>query len=90
MCSSDLHARWEREDEIARNNKMTKVCTITTSSNTEVPSASIPPTSNGKIVGDSTRAQKAKWLRHWMQDFIPYLFHAGTFGWFGTLSIHIF
>ena len=38
---AELHARWEREDEIARNNKMTKVCTITTTSNTEVPSASI-------------------------------------------------
>lgn len=48
---AELHARWEREDEIARNSKITKVCTITTTSNTEVPSASIPPTSNGKIVG---------------------------------------
>src|SRR3954466_12562261 len=26
----ELHARWEREDEIARKNKMTKVCIITT------------------------------------------------------------
>ena len=45
---AELHARWEREDEIARNNKMTKVYTITTTSNTEVPNASTPPTSNGK------------------------------------------
>ena len=41
-----LHARWEREDEIARNNKM-NVCTITTTSNTETLSANIPPTTNG-------------------------------------------
>jgi hypothetical protein len=31
---AELHARWEREDEIARN--MTKVCTITTTSDVEV------------------------------------------------------
>jgi hypothetical protein len=36
-----LHARWEREDEIARN--MTKVCTITTTSDV-VSNASTPPT----------------------------------------------
>jgi hypothetical protein len=36
-----LHARWEREDEIARN--MTKVCTITTTSYV-VSNASKPPT----------------------------------------------
>ena len=28
---------------------MTKVCTITTTSNTEISSASIPPTTNGKV-----------------------------------------
>ena len=44
---AELHARWEREDEIAR--KMTKVCTITATRNTEISSASIPPTTNGKI-----------------------------------------
>ena len=33
---AELHARSEREDEIARNNKMNKVCTITTTSNTEI------------------------------------------------------
>ena len=46
---AELHARWEREDEIARNDKMTKVCTITPTSNTEISGASIPPTTNGKI-----------------------------------------
>jgi hypothetical protein len=35
---ADLHARWEREDEIARN---MKVCTITTSDDV-VPNASNP------------------------------------------------
>jgi hypothetical protein len=38
---AELHARWEREDEIARN--MTKVCTITTTSDV-VSNASTPPT----------------------------------------------
>jgi hypothetical protein len=36
-----LHARWETEDEIARN--MTKVCTITTTSDV-VSNSSTPPT----------------------------------------------
>ena len=44
---AELHARWEREDEIARNNKISKVRTITTTSNTENSNASIPPTING-------------------------------------------
>ena len=48
---AELHARWEREDEIARKNNTARVCTITTTSNTEVPSASKPPTINGKVVG---------------------------------------
>jgi hypothetical protein len=38
---TELHARWEREDEIARN--MTKVCTITTTSDV-LSNASIPLT----------------------------------------------
>jgi hypothetical protein len=38
---AELHARWEREDEIARN--MTKVCNITTTSDV-VSNASKPPT----------------------------------------------
>jgi hypothetical protein len=48
---AELHARWEREDEIARKNNMTKVCTITTTSNAEVSNARKPPTINGKIIG---------------------------------------
>jgi hypothetical protein len=48
---AELHARWEREDEIARKNNMTKVCTITTTSNVEVSNASKPPSINGKMIG---------------------------------------
>jgi hypothetical protein len=47
---AELHARWEREDEIARKNNMTEVCTITTTSDAEVSNASKPPTINGKII----------------------------------------
>jgi hypothetical protein len=45
---AELHARWEKEDEIARN--MTKVCTITTTSDV-VLNASKPPTFNGRVIG---------------------------------------
>ena len=48
---AELHARWEREDEIARKNNIAKVCTITTTSNAEVSNTSKPPTINGKVVG---------------------------------------
>jgi hypothetical protein len=44
---AELHARWEREDEIARKNNMTKVCTITTTSDVEVSNTSKPPTMIG-------------------------------------------
>jgi hypothetical protein len=44
---AELHARWEREDEIARN---MKVCTITTTSDV-VPDASKPPYFNGRVIG---------------------------------------
>jgi hypothetical protein len=41
---AELHARWEREDEIARNNNLTKVFTITTTSGNEVSNARNSPT----------------------------------------------
>src|SRR4051812_25032694 len=44
---AELHARWEREDEMARKNNLAKVCTITTTSKTETPSSSKPPITNG-------------------------------------------
>src|SRR4051812_24925760 len=40
---AELHAMWEREDEIARNKEITKVCTITTTSSAETPIVSKPP-----------------------------------------------
>jgi hypothetical protein len=55
-----LHARWEREDEITRKNNMTKVCTITTTSNVEVSNASKPPTmiGVGKVPTPSAKLPK--------------------------------
>ena len=50
---AELHARWEREDEIARKNNIAKVCTITTTSNAEVSNVSKSLTINGKVVGVS-------------------------------------
>jgi hypothetical protein len=43
---AELHARWEREDEIASN---MKVCTITTTSDV-VSNASKPPAFNGRVI----------------------------------------
>jgi hypothetical protein len=43
---AELHARWEREDEMARN---MKVCTITTTSDV-VSNASNPPSFNGRVI----------------------------------------
>jgi hypothetical protein len=45
---AELHARGEREDEIARNR--TNVCTITTTSDVVI-NASKPPTFNGRVIG---------------------------------------
>jgi hypothetical protein len=47
---AELHARWEREDEIARKNNITKVCIITTTRNAEVSNASKAPTFNDKVI----------------------------------------
>jgi hypothetical protein len=57
---AELYARWEREDEIARKNNLTKVCTITTTSNVEVSNASKPPTmiGVGKVSTPSTKLSK--------------------------------
>jgi hypothetical protein len=53
---AELHARWEREDEMARN---MKVCTITTSSNV-VSNASTPPTLIGVEKTPTPSAKKLK------------------------------
>jgi hypothetical protein len=57
---AELHVRWEREDEIARKNNMTKVCTITTTSDIEVSNAIKPPTmiGVGKVSTPSTKLPK--------------------------------
>src|SRR3954469_25614556 len=39
---AELHAMWEREDEIAREKELTKVCTITTTSSADIPIVSKP------------------------------------------------
>jgi hypothetical protein len=44
---AELHTRWERKDEMARN---MKVCTITTTSDV-VSKASKPPSFNGRVIG---------------------------------------
>jgi hypothetical protein len=44
---AELHARWEREDEMARD---MKVC-ITTTTSDVVSNASKPPSSNGRVIG---------------------------------------
>jgi hypothetical protein len=43
---AELHARWEREDEMARN---MKICTISTTS--DVSNASKLPSFNGRVIG---------------------------------------
>jgi hypothetical protein len=43
---AELHARWEREDELAKQNNMTRVYTISTNSNVDIPADIKPPTIN--------------------------------------------
>ena len=50
---AELHARWEREDEIPRKNSIARVCTISTTENAVTSSVNKPPTVNGKIIGVS-------------------------------------
>src|SRR3954466_96593 len=94
---AELHARWERENEMARKNNLAKVCTITTSSKTETPNASKPPPTNGKSesVGKFPliyrKAQKpikntpdkcAKIFRN-MGDNCPFTFDETNFDFYG-------
>ena len=58
---AELRARLEREDEIARKNRISRVYTVTTTSNTEVSNDNKPPIVNGNMVGvgkDSTSSAK--------------------------------
>jgi hypothetical protein len=51
---AELHARWERKDEMARN---MKVCTITTTSDV-VSNASKPPSFNGRVMTHKYRGSQ--------------------------------
>ncbi|KAK1660710.1 hypothetical protein QYE76_048869 [Lolium multiflorum] len=48
---AELHARWEREEKLAKENNVVKVWTITTTSNDDVSHVAKPPSINGKIIG---------------------------------------
>ena len=48
---AELHARWEREEKLAKENNIAKVWTITTTSNVNASHVAKPPTINGKIIG---------------------------------------
>ena len=47
---AELHARWEREDKIEKENSIARVCTITTTSNAEASHVDKPPTINGNVI----------------------------------------
>src|SRR3954471_14169733 len=59
---AELHAMWEREDEIARNKEITKVCTITTTSSAENPNASKSHIINNKRVSKEKASTPPKKL----------------------------
>ncbi|KAK1650411.1 hypothetical protein QYE76_068216 [Lolium multiflorum] len=48
---AELHARWEREEKLAKENNVAKVWTITTTSNVDASHVAKPPIINGKIIG---------------------------------------
>ncbi|KAK1668929.1 hypothetical protein QYE76_057088 [Lolium multiflorum] len=48
---AELHARWEREEKLAKENNVAKVWTITTTSNVNASHVAKPPTINGKATG---------------------------------------
>ena len=61
---TQLHARWKREEELAKVDDIVRVCTITTTENNVTPHASKPPTTNGNMIGvgnvSSTTSKKLK------------------------------
>ena len=60
----ELHARWEREEKLAKDDNIVRVCTITTTENNVTSHASKPPTINGNIIGvgnvSSTTSKRLK------------------------------
>ena len=61
---AELHARWEKEEELEKENSIVRVCTITTTSNANVLHASKPPTIDGNVIGvgnvSTTSAKRLK------------------------------
>ncbi|KAK1666514.1 hypothetical protein QYE76_054673 [Lolium multiflorum] len=61
---AELHARWEKEEKLAKENNVAKVWTITTTSNVDASHVAKPPTINGKIIGvgnvSTPNAKRAK------------------------------
>ena len=61
---AELRARWEREEELAKDDDIVRVCTITTTESNVTSHASKPPTINGNIIGvgnvSSTSSKKLK------------------------------
>jgi hypothetical protein len=76
---AELHARWEREDEMARN---MKVCTITTSSNV-ISNASNPLTLIGIEKTPTTCAKKPKTEKLFLQKVLKF------FGVWKTIALLI-
>src|SRR3954451_22167875 len=87
---AELHAMWEREDEIARDKEITKVCTITTTSSAEIPifskprnkifskeKASIPP----KKLPKTTELNSDSGIENFEKKghYSPLLFHNNDF-----------
>ena len=61
---AELHARWEKEEELEKENSIVRVCTITTTSNANVSHASKPPTIDGNVIGvDNVSTTSAKRLK---------------------------
>ena len=61
---AELHARWEKEEELEKENSIVRVCTITTTSNANVSHASKPPTTDGNVIGvDNVSTNSAKRLK---------------------------
>jgi len=61
---AELHARWEKEEELEKENSIVRVCTITTTSNANVSHASEPPTIDSNVIGvgnvSTTSAKRLK------------------------------
>ena len=61
---AELHARWEKEEELEKENSIVRVYTITTTSNANDLHASKPPTIDSNVIGvgnvSTTSAKRLK------------------------------